>query len=505
MPKRISTKAIIERAKKAAKIIRLVERAGSPGEQQAAEAALKRLGVTPDDAGVRRLAELAEWADELTARQKREVRHEHAHADTPKTPAKKTSQHERTTVRKRLTEEGVAKLKKPATGHIDYFDTGQPGLILRLNYGRAKTWLVRHYLRRVRNGKAVSVPTTTKLGRYPTLKVKEARERARLFDPKAKAEAQADSFREIAENFVKRYVETEKKLRTKDEIVDLLDRLIYPHWELRPFREIKRAEVAALLDHIVDHHGARQADKALAIIRKMGNWFATRDSDYISPVVKGMGRYNAAARKRDRILNDDEIRSLWGACADAGTFGALLKTLLLTGARREKVLTMRWEDVSDGVWTIPTAPREKPNAGTLKLPQAVLDIINAQPRIAGNPYVFFGRGSGPFNSFSQRKVELAEKLKIAPWVVHDLRRTAKTLMAKAGVRPDISERVLGHTIQGVEGVYDRHTYDAEKADALNVLAALVERIVNPPEGNVVPLTKAAKRKASRIPAKIPLR
>ena len=72
-----------------------------------------------------------------------------------------------------------------------------------------------------------------------------------------------------------------------------------------------------------------------------------------------------------------------------------------------------------------------------------------------------------------------------------MRRTAKSLMARAGVRPDVSERVLGHTIAGVEGVYDRHTYAKEKADALSKLAALVELIINPPKGNVVPLERGA--------------
>jgi hypothetical protein len=63
------------------------------------------------------------------------------------------------------------------------------------------------------------------------------------------------------------------------------------------------------------------------------------------------------------------------------------------------------------------------------------------------------------------------------WVIHDLRRTARSLLSRAGVRPDISERVLGHVIRGVEGVYDRHGYDDEKADALNRLARLIETIV----------------------------
>jgi integrase len=74
------------------------------------------------------------------------------------------------------------------------------------------------------------------------------------------------------------------------------------------------------------------------------------------------------------------------------------------------------------------------------------------------------------------------------WTLHDLRRTARSLMSRAGVRPDISERVLGHAITGVEGIYDRHRYDAEKADALHKLAALVDSIVRPRK-NVVAIRR----------------
>ena len=76
---------------------------------------------------------------------------------------------------------------------------------------------------------------------------------------------------------------------------------------------------------------------------------------------------------------------------------------------------------------------------------------------------------------------------MAHWTIHDLRRTARSLLSRAGVRPDISERVMGHAIVGVEGVYDRHRYDVEKAHALQALADLIDRILNPPAANVVPL------------------
>jgi integrase len=90
----------------------------------------------------------------------------------------------------------------------------------------------------------------------------------------------------------------------------------------------------------------------------------------------------------------------------------------------------------------------------------------------------------------RKAAEPGEKVKAPPhWTIHDLRRTAKTLMARAGVRPDISERVLGHVIAGVEGVYDRHSYAVEKRHALEALAALVGRIVSPSAANVLPLRR----------------
>ena len=81
---------------------------------------------------------------------------------------------------------------------------------------------------------------------------------------------------------------------------------------------------------------------------------------------------------------------------------------------------------------------------------------------------------------SKRKAQFDAKLKgVAPYTVHDLRRTARSLMSRAGVRPDIAERVLGHAINGVEGIYDRHSYRDEKAHALRALASLIDSIVNP--------------------------
>lgn len=312
--------------------------------------------------------------------------------------------------------------------------------------------------------------------------------------PPEPPETPPETFKVVAERFISRWVDRGGKkqdgvpLRSKREIERHFKKYLYPKWGEKPFASIRRGAVTDLLDELVDNHGAVQADRVLATLAKLFNWWRQYDEDYVSPVIPEMKRSGShIARARKRILSDDEIRAVWAACGDVGTFGAFVRIALLTGQRRAKVATMRWEDVRDGVWHIPVEDREKVNAGALKLPKLARDIIDAQPKIEGNSYVFAGRGKKAFNSFSDGKEDLHAKAPIAPWVIHDLRRTAKSLMARAGVRPDISERALGHVIHGVEGVYDRHAYLEEKGEALAALAALVERILQGEKSNVVQL------------------
>ena len=164
-----------------------------------------------------------------------------------------------------------------------------------------------------------------------------------------------------------------------------------------------------------------------------------------------MRRASPNDRARERILTDDEIRTLWKA---TGNIGDLTKLLLLTAQRREKVAAMKWDDISNGTWSVPNGNRQKGTGGDLMLPGMALDIIRARPRFASNPYVFAARG----DSYWQRFSGVLDEICIADhWTLHDLRRTARSLMSRAGVRPDIAERVLGHVQQGVEGIYDRHT------------------------------------------------
>jgi integrase len=305
-----------------------------------------------------------------------------------------------------------------------------------------------------------------------------------------------ETFKEVAERFLTRWVDRGGRkqdgepLRSAGEIKRQFTAYLYPRWEAKPFLSIRRGTVTELLDDLADNNGPVQADRVLATLSKLFGWYRQYDEDYVSPVIPEMRRSGSSAdRSRKRVLTDEEIRTLWAACD--GTFGALVKVALLTGQRRAKLATMKWADVKDGVWTIPIEAREKVNAGTLPLPKLALAVIEAQPEIEGNPYVFAGRGAKAFNSFSACKAELDKRAGLAPWVVHDLRRTARSLMSRAGVRPDIAERTLGHVIRGVEGTYDRHSYTAEKGEALEALAALIARILTGEADNVVSIKGAA--------------
>jgi integrase len=162
----------------------------------------------------------------------------------------------------------------------------------------------------------------------------------------------------------------------------------------------------------------------------------------------------------------------------------------LTAQRRDKLATMRWSDLEGDTWVIATQDREKGNATALPLPQAALEVIQAQPKFADNPFVFAsGRSKGPLAGWSKLKGRLDRLCGVSDdWTLHDLRRTARSLMSRAGVSSDHAERVLGHAIGGVEGVYDRHSYASEKGDALARLAVLLDGIVNPRD-NVITLAR----------------
>ena len=200
-----------------------------------------------------------------------------------------------------------------------------------------------------------------------------------------------------------------------------------------------------------------------------------------------MARTSLTERARARILTDDEIRTVWAVAEGQGAFGRLVRFLLLTGARRTEAAAMTWAELDGSEWILPGS-RNKTKLDLLRpLPPMALDVIGVRPSRA--VFVFSNDGArlwgfGPRKEAFDKAVT-AELRKHDPeakpmpnFVLHDLRRTARSLMSRAGVQTDHAERVLGHVIGGVRGTYDRHEYREEKAAALSALARLVSRLVS---------------------------
>jgi integrase len=222
------------------------------------------------------------------------------------------------------------------------------------------------------------------------------------------------------------------------------------------------------------------ADRTLAVIRRIMNWYASRVDDFRSPVVRGMSRNAGVAR--NRVLTDDELRAVWRATGDDRDFGSLVRLLVLTGARRSEAAEMTWNELIGADWILPAA-RNKTGVELVRpLSGAAAAILGELPRLG--EFVFTRSGKGALGGITELKSELDKASGVSGWTLHDLRRTARSLMSRAGVPSDHAERCLGHVIGGVRGVYDRHAYRDEMLLAYEKLAALISGIVEPRE-NVV--------------------
>lgn len=388
-------------------------------------------------------------------------------------------------VRKTLSDKGVAALR-PRAARYAVSDPELNGLWICVQPSGAKSYAT---VARGPTGKQV----WTSVGAADVMPIEKAREQAREILQRVRAglaavEPKDETFGAVVASWRKRHVEA-NGLRSAREINRLLDIHVLPTWGDREFTSIRRSDITTLLDHVEDNHRARAADYVLNVVRSIMFWHAARRDDYSPPIVKGMKRQQVATRAR--ILDDGEIRAVWQAAeSQPGAFAAIIRLCLLTAQRSRKVASMRWDDIEDGVWSVPKEAREKDTGGALALPSAALAIIDAPPRFASSPYVFPARGrDGPFCGFGSTKAVLDAKLPeaTAGWTVHDLRRTSRSLLSRCGVSSEHSERVLGHAIAGVAGIYDRHQYFQEKRDALAKLAGLIDAIVNPHPAHVVPL------------------
>jgi integrase len=388
-----------------------------------------------------------------------------------------------------LTAKTVENLR-PATRRREIPDGGARGLYCIVQPSGRKSFAVRY--RFAGRPKKLTLPAGLTLAAARVAAAAALHEVENGNDPgaakhaarKAREAAAKDTFRVVAENYLKRRA---AKLRSLDWQRRVLERLVYPDFGDEPVGEIKRRRIIALLDRVEDNSGAPMADMTLAVIRPIFGWHALRDENYANPIVKGMARIERNEHRRARILDDDELRAVWKTAEERNdAFGAYLRYLLLTAARRDEARELVRAEIKDGEWLLPAA-RNKTKFDLLRpLSKAARVLVESQPEIDGCPYIFTTSGKNAINSLSRDKRDFEDACGVTGWTLHDLRRTARSLMSRAGINSDHAERCLGHVIGGVRGTYDRHEYREEKRHAFEALAAQIERIVNPAP-NIVPI------------------
>jgi integrase len=192
---------------------------------------------------------------------------------------------------------------------------------------------------------------------------------------------------------------------------------------------------------------------------------------------------------RDRVLSIEELRQIWAATADDGTYSKILRLLMLTACRREEIGALAWDEVAGDVLHLPSARSKNGQTRDIALSRQARAIIDTMPQTG--PYLFGRGGKSPFGGWGWNKSKLDRLVQLpAAWTLHDVRRSAATHMAESGIaQPHVVEAILGHVNghkAGVAGIYNRATYLPEQRAALQWWADFLE---NAAADNVVPLKK----------------
>jgi len=368
---------------------------------------------------------------------------------------------------------------------IEVWDAKLPGFGVRVSPSGTKSFVLVYRFR--------GVPRRLTLGRYPVLGLGDARELAkealnqvaRGIDPsQGKEQGPATYlFGEIKEEFVRVHCGRRNRERTRKETARILQFDFVSRWKRRDIRDIGRKDIVGVLDAIMERGAPIAANNALAAIRKFFNWCFERGLITSNPC-NGIKK-PAKSETRDRVLTDEELRSIWQASDRVGyPFGVLVQLLLLTAQRRTEVATMRWRDIdlSSGVWSIPAELTKNGKPHLVPFSTLALARLASLPRLHES-FVFPARGNekSTFSGFSKLKAKTDQVSEVQGWTLHDLRRSAATHMGRLGVAPHVVERILNHesgSFRGVAGVYNRFQYLPEMREGLERWAQHLEGLIS---------------------------
>jgi integrase len=405
----------------------------------------------------------------------------------------------------KLTKDTVAALTMPA-GKTDYiaWDPDLPGFGVRLRRTK-RAWVCQYRIgqqqRRESLGdtRKISLETARGIARKRFASIELG------IDPRAgkdKAAAAAAAAKLTLAVAVERYLAV-KQLTLRPASYAAAQRHFTVHWAplaTRSLADIARADVANQLQAIVKEHGRTAAARARANLSALFTW-ATKEGLCDTNPVAITNDPGAGIKPRERVLDVGEIKAIWDACDDDGDFSVIVKLLILTSQRRNEIADLRWSEIdfNAGLIKLPAARTKNAHPHNIPMSGAVIGILAARLNARGNARdLLFGKRDRAFLTWSNSKAKfdgaIAKSGKtLAPWTLHDVRRSAATHMGEIGVEPHIIEAILNHRSgfrRGVAGTYNRASYDRAMKAALARWAEHVLDIVEERETKIVPLHSA---------------
>jgi integrase len=397
----------------------------------------------------------------------------------------------------KLTVGRISALRLPPrkTDHIE-FDDDVPGFGVRLREGGSRSFVFQY--------KVGGRQRRMNLGAVSAVDFEKARKTARNLYHRVKlgedpASDKAEAKVRLAETLgatIKLYLARQKSRVKPRSLVEIERHLLVHLKSLHslPLAKIDRRTIASRLFEIEQASGNRTRNSVRATLHALYAWAIQEGVAEVNPVT---GTSRAPEKSRDRVLSANELKLIWNALPD-DHFGAIIKLLALTAARANEIAALRWGEVHDNMIVLPAERTKNSRSHIIPLSEPARAILDAQPRRPRE--LVFGFGDGAFAGWGKCRERLNERITKATgkallhWTPHDLRRTAATMMAEIGVQPHVIEAVLNHVSghrAGIAGVYNRASYEREKAIALDLWGERLITIVEGRETNVTPLRREA--------------
>ena len=402
------------------------------------------------------------------------------------------------TGKRRLTDLMIERLRPPKEGRLEMADEICPGLMLRVTPRGVRSFSVAYKV----PGEGGKSPTgrplvgcqhRITLGTWPMLRIKAAREQARVLlevvseghDPREeRREQHLIRQTNTVEAVVGRFIEKDAKrnIASWHRIERCLALHVLPVLGNRPIRDVRRGDVHDLLDAMVEDEGAGvgAAREVRKHLHKMFEWALDREIIDSNPAHKLKRDDLAPNKDAGRALTDEEIRAVW---AGAGSLGYPLRPwirlLMLTGQRRGEWADAQRSEIDAGrrCLEVAAARHKSGRDHIVPLVGPAWEIVEGLPVQTGH-YLFSTRaGQIPIANFSKAKTRLDELAPLAPWRFHDLRVSCETRLAGLGIVQEVRDAVLGHARPGLQKIYNKHDYFDEKARALDAYATHLMEVV----------------------------